>query len=356
MGQAGAQEQLGVERRAVVVGGLERHHHVGAALLRPDEGGRVGLAAVKLGEDLIGRVAAPRAIAVDLPLAPEGLGGCEEDAHVIEVAQLVGVVAQQALEHREAVRHDVRRRAEGAVRVLVDRLEDRLARPQVAQVLRHDVHVVGVRMQWRDRALGPLPAVVAVVVVEGDVGDLVLAQDAHEAARDGGLAGGGVSDDAEDDRTWHRALLARLWGWGPGAHGQLAVVVVEDRAGQDVLRLDGHQVGCARARRAARTAGSPGACARGRARCGCCVRARSAAAPPAARRTRAAPARPRASARRPAAPASARRSPSARRRRSRGSGCGVQRGIPSPGSSGRRSPCGRGSPRARRPGCPVRSP
>ena len=114
------------------------------------------------------------------------------------------MVAEQALDDREAVGLDVDGRREGAVRVPVDRLQDRLAVAQMAQVLRHDVEVVAVGMQRRDAELGSLPAVVAVVVVGAGVGDRVLAQDAHEAPGHRGLARRRVADDAEDDRPRHR--------------------------------------------------------------------------------------------------------------------------------------------------------
>ena len=71
---------------------------------------RVGLAAVELLEHLVGRVAAPRAVALDLPAAAQVLGRGEEDAHVVDVAQRWRVVAEQALDDRELARLDVDRR------------------------------------------------------------------------------------------------------------------------------------------------------------------------------------------------------------------------------------------------------
>jgi hypothetical protein len=56
--------------------------------------------------------------------------------------------------------------------------------------------VVAVGVQRGDRALGALAAVVAVVVVGGDVRDVLVAQQPHEPARDRRLAGGRVADDA----------------------------------------------------------------------------------------------------------------------------------------------------------------
>src|SRR3712207_1070490 len=50
---------------------LERDDDVGALALRPDERARIGLAPVELGEHLVRRVAAARAVARDLPAAAE---------------------------------------------------------------------------------------------------------------------------------------------------------------------------------------------------------------------------------------------------------------------------------------------
>jgi hypothetical protein len=49
-----------------------------------------------------------------------------------------------------------------------------------------------------------------VVVVGARVGDRVLAEDAHEAAGDRGLAGGRIADDAEDDRAGHGQPLLKI--------------------------------------------------------------------------------------------------------------------------------------------------
>src|SRR5919202_771453 len=51
------------------------------ALLRPDELRGVRFAAVELGEHLVGGVAAPRGVALDLPLAPQLLGRGEVHPH-----------------------------------------------------------------------------------------------------------------------------------------------------------------------------------------------------------------------------------------------------------------------------------
>ena len=80
-----AEHELGVEVLLVAAGvRQERDDDVGVLLLRPDERLRVGLAPVELGEHLVGRVAAARAVALHLPLAAELLGRREVDAHVEE--------------------------------------------------------------------------------------------------------------------------------------------------------------------------------------------------------------------------------------------------------------------------------
>jgi hypothetical protein len=206
MRQPVAQGQLGVEVVVVAVGsGQEGDEHVGVVALGPDEGLGVGLAAIELGQDLVGGVAAARAIARHLPAPAQLLGRGEEHAHVVDLAHGRPVVAEQALDDREALGAHVHRRPEGAVLVAVDGLEDRVAPAQVREMLGDDVHVVAVRVQGRDLKLGPLAAVVAVVVVGADVGHVLLAQDAHQAAADRRLAARRVADDTEDDRARHHA-------------------------------------------------------------------------------------------------------------------------------------------------------
>jgi hypothetical protein len=113
------------------------------------------------------------------------------------------VVAEQPFDHDEALRLDILGPAERAVVVVVDGLEDRLVTAQVAQVLTDDVHEVAVGIQRRDPELRPLLAVVAVVVVHPDVGDVLPAEDLDEPLRDRRLPGRGVADDTEDDRACH---------------------------------------------------------------------------------------------------------------------------------------------------------
>jgi hypothetical protein len=88
----------------------------------------------------------------------------------------------------------------------IDGLEDRVAPAQVGQMLGDDVHVVALGVQGGDAELGALRSVVAVVVVGADVGDVVLAQHAHQAAADRRLAARRIADDPEDDRAGHHTM------------------------------------------------------------------------------------------------------------------------------------------------------
>ena len=81
----------------------------------------VGLAAVELREHLVGRVPAPRAVALHLPVAPQLLGRVEVDADVEHVAQLRGCgSASSPSVTTKRSGHEVVGRAERAVDVLVD--------------------------------------------------------------------------------------------------------------------------------------------------------------------------------------------------------------------------------------------
>ena len=111
--------------------------------------------------------------------------------------------AEHPLDDREPHRGHVLRRGQRPVPVAVDRLEDRPAAPEMDEVLLQDVEMVALGMQRGDAVLGSLRPGVAVVVVAGDVRDLGLAEDPHQAARQRRLARGRVADDSEQDRPWH---------------------------------------------------------------------------------------------------------------------------------------------------------
>ncbi len=208
MHERGAHRHLRVE--VVLIAAVARHERdddVGVALLRPDVDLGVRLAPIELREHLVGGVAAPGAVALDLPAAAQVLRRREEDPDVVDVAERLGVEAEQALDDRELPGAHVAGRLERAVAVPVDRLEDRLPGAKVRQVLAEDVEVIAVGMERRDPALRPLRAVVAVVVVGRHVRDLLLAEDAHEPPRERRLARRGVADYAEKDGTRHRSTV-----------------------------------------------------------------------------------------------------------------------------------------------------
>ena len=100
------------------------------------------------------------------------------------------MVAEQALNEGELVRPDIDRRAEGSVLVPVNGLEDRPSGPDTGEVLFQDAEVIRVWMQRGYPAPGPLPAVIAVIVVPRDVGEALLADQANHPAGDRGLSGG----------------------------------------------------------------------------------------------------------------------------------------------------------------------
>ncbi len=205
VGQAGAHGELGVEVLGVAaVARHERDDDVRVPALGADERLGVGLAPIELGQHLIGGVAAAAAVALHLPAPAQVLRRVQEDADVVGVAHRGGVEAQHPLDDRELGRGDMLGRRQRPVAVAVDGLEDRLPGAQVDEMLLQDVEVVGVGVQRRHPHLGALGPRVAVVVIAVDVGDLRLAEDPHQPARQRRLAGGAVAADSKEDRPWHR--------------------------------------------------------------------------------------------------------------------------------------------------------
>ena len=199
VGQAGPQQQVGVEvgRVGVGLGGIialgEPHHHVGGGALRADVGVGVLLATVELGQHLVGGVSAAGAVAHDLPAAAQVFWRIEEHPHVVAVAHAGGVEAEQPLHDHESPRRQVHRWPEGAVGVAVDGLENGLTGPQQAQMLVHNVHIVTSRIERSDQPARPLGAVVAVVIVEADVRHGVGSEHAHKPPRQRGFPAGRVT-------------------------------------------------------------------------------------------------------------------------------------------------------------------
>src|ERR1039458_983561 len=224
MHEAESHRDRGVEMLLVTaVAGHERDHQVGMASLRADVGLGVPLAAVQLLQHLVSRVATPRAVALDLPPASQILGRVEVDADVVDVAHCGGVEAQRPFDDREPRRLHVLGRLEGPAAVTVDRLEDRLPGAQVLEVLGQHVKVIAIGVRRREPALGALLAVVAVVVVGRDMRDLRLPEDPDQPARQRGLSGGRVADDAKQDRTGHQTSPVSTPSIAEGAWAARAV-------------------------------------------------------------------------------------------------------------------------------------
>ncbi len=183
--------------------GTERDDDVGVVALRHDVRAGVVLAAVDLSKHLARRVAAPRAVALDLPGAVKLLLRGQEDPDLVRAPQGLGVEVEQPLGDQKAGRAQVDGGGENPAGVVVDRLHHRFRAAQVGQVLGEDVEVVGRRVEGGDPELGAPSPLVAVVVVAGDEADVFGAQDPHEPACERRLAGPGVADEAENDRTAH---------------------------------------------------------------------------------------------------------------------------------------------------------
>ena len=123
-----------------------------------DVGGHVLLAQVQLGEDLVGGVAPPGAVAGQLPGPAHPLGRGEEDADVVRGAHRLGVEVESPSTSTKRLGPDVLGEAGASRAVVVDRLQDRLSAPEVAEVLAEDVEVVRARVERRDAELGALRA------------------------------------------------------------------------------------------------------------------------------------------------------------------------------------------------------
>ena len=206
MGKRVAQDQVGVKVSHVVRAVVrEGHDDVGVPALGLDEFLGVALPGIELGEHLVRRVSAPRAVALHLPRPAQLLRRSQRHADVVQRPERLGVEVEQSLHQQELRRAHVDRRLELSGLVAVHRLEHRLPAAEMPDVLGEDVEVVRVGMQGRDAELAPPPAVVAVVVVGRHVRHVRVAQHPREAAGDGGLAGARVADHAYDDRPRHRA-------------------------------------------------------------------------------------------------------------------------------------------------------
>ena len=114
--------------------------------------------------------------------------------------------------------------------VVVDRLQDRLAVAQQAQMLLEDVDIVRARVERRQARRGARLAVVAVIVVSADHRAVFLAQNLGDARRQRRLSRRRITDDAEDDRMIdplrHFALQALLPSSGVQATSRAAMLAM----------------------------------------------------------------------------------------------------------------------------------
>ncbi len=194
-----------LDRERVVAGlvplldGGEAHDDVGVAPLRPDERLGLGLTLVEVGQHLRLGVAAVAGVTADLPPPADLLGRVEVDLDVEAGLRQPGVERQQPLDDHELPGLDQLGPVEGAVGVAVDGLQDGLAHGKKLEVLLHDLHVVAVRVQRRERDVLPLDPVVAVVVVDADGGHPVGAKGLGQALGEGRLPRCAVAGDGQHD-------------------------------------------------------------------------------------------------------------------------------------------------------------
>ncbi len=155
----------------------------------------------QFGQDLLFGVAPLAGVPLDLPDLSDTLGGIEEHGHVEARPGGPGVQREQPLGDAQLAGLDQHGPFELPVAVVVDGLEDGLAAGQEPEVLFHDLDVVAVGMQGRERFVGPLGAVVAVVVVDAQRHDPVLAQRLDQPPGQGRLPGCAVAGDGQHDRS-----------------------------------------------------------------------------------------------------------------------------------------------------------
>ena len=107
-------------------------------------------AVLQLLHHLLARVAALGGVALDLPADAQLLVRVEIDLDVVAFAHGARGVAEQPFDDDVVLGLDIFRRVELAGAVVVDRLQDRLALAEQAQVLLDDVDVVAARVERGD--------------------------------------------------------------------------------------------------------------------------------------------------------------------------------------------------------------
>ena len=202
-----------VDRRArqeVASRSLEPDDEVGVLLLRCVERELVIPPVHQLPDDLRNAVPALGTITFDLPGPLELLLRIEPDPDVESTVELGREQREEAADDHDLAGRDRLGRPERAGRVVVGGFGDRLASPQAADVVGHQVEVVGPGIECRD----PLPlacgSVQLVVIVEADVGDPLGPEDPVEPGDERRLSGATVAADGDQDRSFGGHV-------GPGA-------------------------------------------------------------------------------------------------------------------------------------------
>ncbi len=136
-------------------------------------------------------------VAQQFPRAPQFFGWIHVDRAVETAPQLFGLQRQQPIDDGVGSWLQILRRAKRTVGVSIGRLENRALCRQRLEITSENVEIVRARIKRRDAHHLALRAVVAVIVVTGDVGDLFLSEDACESARQRRLAARRIANDGE---------------------------------------------------------------------------------------------------------------------------------------------------------------
>ncbi len=168
--------------------------------------GRVGIDMEEVATqlvDLLLRVPPLGHVALQLPLALELFFRIEPDLEVEHAPDARYQEGVQPLDDDHISRSDLFVRTEGAVPVVVDRFQDRIAPPQGQQLILHQRKVVGPGIQRGDPHQLAFPPVEAVVIIQAKTGDPVFREDAVKTRRKRRLAAAAVTADGDEDGALH---------------------------------------------------------------------------------------------------------------------------------------------------------
>ncbi len=194
-----------VELRGVVArcSPREPDAQVRVRLLRIDERVDIGAALCRSRHRLLLRVAALRRVALHFPANFERGLRIEPHRNVEERAQRTGVERKQPVDDDDVARLEGLARAERAVRVVVDGLDDRFAAHETLQIVFHRREIVCARIERRQPGCGALRAIERVVVVEAHFDDALRAEDRVDPPAERRLAAAGIAADGDHDRACH---------------------------------------------------------------------------------------------------------------------------------------------------------